>query len=206
MCSALACRLAGSILDVIAPRRCAGCGEPGSALCEACVDAIEATPQPALTGARAAFAYGSEVRRVLHHGKFRDCRAALRALAWMGAARLIPPAGAVVAAVPLARRRATERGYNQADVVAGALAGFHRLPRAQLLTRVRDTPPQSTLDRSARRENVAGAFAASQGAAGRTVWLVDDVLTTGATTDAAKRALEEGGAARVEIAVLASVL
>jgi predicted amidophosphoribosyltransferase len=193
MCSALACRLAGSILDVIAPRRCAGCGEPGSALCEACVDAIEATPQPALTGARAAFAYGSEVRRVLHHGKFRDCRAALRSLAWMGAARL-------------ARARAAERGYNQADVVAGALAGFHRLPRAQLLTRVRDTPPQSTLDRSARRENVAGAFAASQGAAGRTVWLVDDVLTTGATTDAAKRALEEGGAARVEIAVLASVL
>jgi predicted amidophosphoribosyltransferase len=124
----------------------------------------------------------------------------------MGAARLTPPPGAAVVAVPLAGRRAAERGYNQAEVVAAAMADFHRLRCARLLARVRDTPPQSTLDGPARRANVAGAFAASAQARGATVWLVDDVLTTGATTAAAREALLVGGAARVDVAVLAAVL
>ena len=175
-------------------------------LCEDCVQAIEATPPPVIAGARVAFAYQAEVRRVLHHGKFRDCRSALRALAWMGAARLEPPPAAVVTAVPLSGRRAGERGYNQAQVVAQGLADFHRVRIASLLARIRDTPPQSLLDSPARQSNVAGAFAASAHAAGATVWLVDDVLTTGATAAAARQALLDAGAARVEIAVLAAVL
>ena len=174
-------------------------------LCEECVRAIEAQPVPLLGGARAAFVYETEVRRILHHGKFRDCRAALRAFAWLGAERLEPPRDAVVTAVPLARRRATQRGYNQAWVVAQAFADFHRLPLVELLERTRHTPAQSTLDRSAREANVAGAFVASPSAAGLTVWLVDDVRTTGATTAAAKLALTSAGAASVEIAVLAAV-
>jgi predicted amidophosphoribosyltransferase len=185
-----------SLLEVLAPSRCAGCERSGRVLCEDCVQAIEATPPPVIAGARAAFAYQAEVRRVLHHGKFRDCRSALRALAWMGAARLEPPPAAVVTAVPLSGRRAGERGYNQAQVVARGLADFHRVRIAGLLARIRDTPPQSLLDSPARQSNVAGAF----------VGLVDDVLTTGATAAAARQALLDAGAARVEIAVLAAVL
>lgn len=179
-------------------------------MCEGCVDAIEATPVPLVSGVRAAFVYETEVRRILHHGKFRDCRAALRALAWLGAPRLQPPADALVTPVPLAARRAHQRGYNQARVVAQALAEFHRLQLHDLLERTRDTPAQSTLDRSARRENVTKAFAVVSGAramvAGATVWLVDDVVTTGSTTAAARDVLVEAGAARVEIAVLAAVV
>jgi predicted amidophosphoribosyltransferase len=159
-----------------------------------------------LPGARAAFAYEDEVRQVLHHGKFRDGRAALRALAWLGAARLSPPQNAVVVAVPLAGRRLAERGYNQAGVVAAAFAGFHRLPVADLLARTRETPPQSTLDRPARQASVAGAFTATSDATATRVWLIDDVLTTGATSNAATGALLQAGAASVEIAVLAAVL
>ena len=175
-------------------------------LCETCVEAIDATPTPLISGARAAFPFSSEVRRVLHCGKFRDCRSALRTLAWMGAARLQAPPGSLVTAVPLSRRRAAERGYNQAQVVAQALADFHRLRDAALLTRSRHTQPQSALDRSARRANVAGAFTASSASLGATVWLVDDVLTTGATVAAARQALLGAGAARVEVAALAAVL
>lgn len=199
-------RIRGGVLDAIAPARCAGCARPGGVLCEECVARIEATPRPLLADACAAFEYRDEVRGVLHRGKFRDCRAALRALGWMGAARLEPPPGAVVAPMPLARRRAAERGYNQAEVVARAFAGFHRLPVAGLLARTRETPPQSTLDRLARQANVAGAFAATGAATGAVVWLVDDVRTTGATTGAARAALLAAGAARVEVAVLAAVL
>jgi ComF family protein len=199
-------RVRAAVLDAVAPVRCAACGDSGRALCEACTAAIEAAPRPLTAGVRAAFEYGDEVRGVLHHGKFRDCRAALRALSWLGAARLEAPRDPVVAPVPLARRRAVERGYNQAAVVARAFAEFHRLPLHPLLTRTRDTPPQSTLDRSARQRNIAGAFAADAAARGATVWLIDDVLTTGATTAAARDALLAAGAARVEIAVLAVVL
>jgi predicted amidophosphoribosyltransferase len=202
----LAGRLRGAVLDALAPARCAGCGDSGEVLCEACAAALEAAPPPLLPGARAAFVYDTEVRRILHHGKFRDCRAALRALAWLGAPRLAPPASAVAVPVPLASRRLVERGYNQAGVVAAGFADFHRLPIADLLARTRDTPAQSTLDRSTRQANVAGAFAASGDAAGATIWLVDDVLTTGATTQAARLALLDAGAARVEVAVLAAVL
>jgi ComF family protein len=194
------------VLDSLAPARCAGCGEAGDVLCEACAAALEAIPQPLIVGARAAFAYDAEVRRILHHGKFRDCRAALRALAWVAAARLTPPPGATVVPVPLGRRRLSERGYNQAGVVARAFADFHRLPIAEVLTRTRDTPALSTLDRAARQEGVAGAFSAGADATGLRVWLVDDVLTTGATSSAAKRALLDAGAARVDVAVLAAVL
>jgi ComF family protein len=204
---AAARRLVAAAIEGIAPTRCAGCGEAGSPLCEDCVGAIEATPAPLLGGARAAFEYADEVRTVLHHGKFRDCRRALRALSWLGAARLEPPgSGGVVVPIPLGRRRATERGYNQAGVVAAALADFHRLPLAPLLERSRDTEPQSLLDRAARQANVDGAFTASAASAGTTVWLIDDVLTTGATCRSARRVLLEAGAARVEIAVLAAVL
>ena len=196
-----------AILDALAPARCASCRDSGQALCEACAVAIEASPTPLVAGVRAAFVYDTEVRQVLHHGKFRDCRAALRALAWLAAPRLSPPAAAAaVVPVPLSERRLAERGYNQAAVVAGALAGVHRLPVADLLARTRDTPPQSTLARSERLASVAGAFEAMPAARGATLWLVDDVLTTGATTQAAKRALLDAGAAHVEVAVLAAVL
>jgi predicted amidophosphoribosyltransferase len=202
----LASRLLSLALDAVAPVRCAACGDAGHVLCEGCVAAIEATPAPLLAGVRAAFAYETEVRHVIHHGKFRDCRSALRALAWIGAPRLRPPPGSVVVAVPLATRRRAQRGYNQASVVAAAFAGFHRLPTAELLERRRDTPPQTTLDRAARLGSVAGAFAPTPRARGARVWLIDDVLTTGATTEAARQALADGGAARVEVAVLAAVV
>jgi ComF family protein len=199
-------RLRDVALDGLAPLHCAGCGESGRALCEECVRAIESQPVPLLGGARAAFLYETEVRRILHRGKFRDCRAALRTLAWMGATRFQAPDGAVVTPVPLSRRRAAERGYNQAQVVARAVAEFHRLPLSPLLERSRDTAPQSSLDRAARQANVDGAFSALPATRGATVWLIDDVLTTGATSRAAREVLLAAGAARVEIAVLAAVL
>jgi predicted amidophosphoribosyltransferase len=200
-------RVRAAVLDALAPARCAACGESGDVLCEACAEAVEASPPPLLAGVRAAFVYDGEVRQILHHGKFRDCRSALRALTWMAAPRLRPPAGAAtVVPVALARRRLAERGYNQAAIVAAALAEFHRLPVAHLLTRTRDTPPQSTLDRAARQASVLGAFRAGTDARAASVWLIDDVLTTGATTQAARRALLDAGAADVEIAVLAAVV
>jgi len=105
--------------------------------------------------------------------------------------------------VPLHRRKQRLRGYNQAERFAGGvLAGRGidtALLRTDLLTRVRHTKTQTRLDRDERRENLAGAFAVSGEAAGRLagarVVLVDDIFTTGATTEACAKALIEAGCA-----------
>ena len=105
-----------------------------------------------------------------------------------------------VVAVPLGKQRQKARGYNQAALLAFPLALGLGVPWARhALARVRETRSQVGLDIAARRRNVARAFQAMDAAAvrGKTVLLVDDVMTTGATLDASARALLHGGAAQV---------
>jgi len=118
--------------------------------------------------------------------------------------RLTPPDGVV--AVPLGARRRRQRGYNQSEVIARVLADAWRVPLLSGLHRVRDTAPQSARAEDERRSNVAGAFA-WQGMAveAARLWLVDDVLTTGATAEAGVSALDAAGASRVDVVVVAMV-
>ncbi len=107
--------------------------------------------------------------------------------------------------VPLHWRRRWRRGYNQSEALAHGLATRLRLPlRPSWLHRIRATPIQPSQTLAGRRENVRGAFAATKVlVAGKTVLLVDDVMTTGATASEAARALRAAGVGRVVAAVLA---
>lgn len=112
----------------------------------------------------------------------------------------------VVVPVPLHWRRRWRRGYNQSEALARALAERLGLPcRSGWLRRIRATPLQTQQTPSDRRQNVRGAFRAAAVSAlrGKTVLLVDDVLTTGSTCSEAARALRAAGARRVVVAVLA---
>ena len=113
-----------------------------------------------------------------------------------------------VVAVPLARERLRERGYNQSWELARRLARALALPaRADALFRVRDTGHQLGLHRTERARNLQGAFVVSPRHAGwvrgARIALVDDVLTTGATARAATRTLRAAGARDVQVWVVA---
>jgi len=111
----------------------------------------------------------------------------------------------VVIPVPLHWWRRLSRGYNQSAALARSLAAALGLPcRPRWLRRVRATAKQTLQTPAARWDNVRGVFAARPHPElrGRTVLLVDDVLTTGGTASEAARALRAAGAARVVVAVL----
>jgi predicted amidophosphoribosyltransferase len=105
--------------------------------------------------------------------------------------------------IPLGPRRLRDRGYNQSERIARALAACTGLElRTDGLSRLRDTRTQTALTPEGRQANVAGAFRPS-GVAGARCVLVDDVFTTGATLAEAGAALAAGGAARIEAVTFA---
>lgn len=203
-----------SRIGFIADPVCACCGRPfdydlgSGTLCGACVRV-----PPAYARARSVFRYDDASRPLLLGFKHADRTEAAPALgAWLRRAGSILLAEAdLVAPVPLHRWRLLRRRYNQAALLAGALVRGTAVPAVMdLLERRRATPSQGGLSRAQRRRNVQGAFAVRDRhrdrARGRTVLLVDDVLTTGATAEACTRVLLQAGAARVDVLTLARVV
>ena len=112
---------------------------------------------------------------------------------------------ALLVPVPLSPTRLRERGYNQSELIARALAGRWRIPTVHdALVRVRSTRSQTRLTPSDRARNVSGAFRAVDAARCRIarahIVLVDDVVTTAATLNACAVALLDGGARIVSYA------
>ncbi len=202
-----------SLLDVLLPPSCAGCGRYGSLLCEACLGSfrpaspagvafVQADPSvvvgESLTLAVAAFRYEGAVRRALARLKYGGAasiadplaRAALPAfeglLAVSGPAALVP--------VPVHVDRLRRRGYNQAALLAAGLARGARLPVADCLARPRATVRMHGLDRAGRLRNLRHAFDLRRGARPPPVAIVaDDILTTAATLEACACVLLEAG-------------
>jgi ComF family protein len=118
--------------------------------------------------------------------------------------RLVLEEADLVAPVPLHPRRLRKRGFSQAEALARSAVPRHRRRaiETRVLRRLRDTPEQAGLGRKERRANVQGAFAA-RSVVGRRVLLVDDVVTTCSTAEAAAEALLDAGAASVEVLALA---
>lgn len=131
--------------------------------------------------------------------------AVTRALLHDALARMPAPRPDAIVPVPLHPARIRARGFSPAAVLALHASRALRVPLLpRLLERIRDTPSQTGLDRPARRRNVAGCFALAVGArVPPSLWLVDDVVTTGATLGEAARVLRGAGALAVAAACLA---
>ena len=179
---------------------------PGAAVCGAC---LKRRPKFATT--LAACAYAFPLDRLVQALKYQHRLALAEPLgdALAAAALRAPPSYArpdALVAVPLGAARQRERGFNQAVEIARVVARRTGLPITTGLVRTGDAPAQATLPWAQRRRNVRGAFACRGAFAGRHVALVDDVMTTGATLEAAAAALLHAGAARVDAWVVARTL
>ena len=169
---------------------------------------------PVYTRARAVARFeDGPARELVHRLKFHDRMELAEPMgAWMARAGedILPEADFLVP-VPLHRARLMWRQFNQAQALAVAIGrACGKKVEPLLLHRVKRTAPQIGLTRAQRAENVQGAFAVPEEAKpmveGRHIVLVDDVLTTGATINAAARALLRGGAERVDVLVFARVV
>jgi ComF family protein len=176
--------------------------------CGACRD-----DKPAFDGARSFGLYAGHLRRVVLRLKYAgDERLGVR----LGELLLFPWntlnevgkfALPTIVPVPLHPSRRRERGFNQSELLAAGLlralekASGRAVPTLATASfrRRRATPPQTGLSVSARRENLRGAFEVvkPEEVRGRTIVLIDDVMTTGSTLSACARALKHAGATRV---------
>lgn len=187
-------------LPLLAGETCHLCATPLAAPAPACGACLK-TP-PAFDATFAALRYAFPVDRLIQALKFAhrlaiaDFFAACMRTAMTSAA--LPLAGAVIIPVPLSRQRLRERGFNQALEIARPLARHLGLPLdTTSLVRVRDTLPQSRLSWRTRKGNVRHAFECRGDLTGKTAIVVDDVMTSGTTLDAAAHVLKEHGATRV---------
>ncbi len=166
--------------------------------------------RPRWSRGRAALLYDTGCKRLIlsfKHGDRSDLAPTLAGWMANAGADVVREAEAIIP-VPLHRWRLFARRYNQAALLAHALARLGNRPCwPDALIRTRATPQQGAFGWRGRRRNVAGAFQARPGLPieGRRVLLVDDVMTTGATLSACALALYDEGAAAVDVLVLARV-
>lgn len=188
---------------------CSICGLPleatGAEVCAACL-----TRPPRLDRIRAAVAYDDISRSIALRLKYgRKVGLARTMSRYMRPLIGEVPSQALLVPVPLHRSRLWHRGFNQSVLVARELSRRTGVPVAvDALKRVRATPPLKGLNMRQRRRTVAGAFRPGDKVdlRGRTVILVDDVMTTGSTANACARILKRAGAERVDLVSWARVI
>lgn len=199
-------------LDLLGPPCCAQCALPfdypqgQDAQCGACLSA-----PPAYDRLRAAVAYGELARTVALKLKYGRKPGVADTMAGFMLRHVDGDGSPLLCPVPLHRWRIWRRGYNQSALIAAALARRRPLEVvSDLLERVKRTPPLRGMNPAQRAPAVRGAFRIHprrvSAVKGRTILLIDDVFTSGATASACARILKRAGAARVEVLCWARVL
>lgn len=203
------------LFDFLLPESCLGCGKNGVMLCETCLRSI---PPPAHSESRdviSLFDYRNKViRKALWALKYRGGRRMGKILGGLMYAKITKIVEnermendfekVILIPIPLSKKRSRERGFNQSEILAEELSYRDQrrnfIIETSVLYRARDTGSQALIkDRETRINNVKGCFAINNKnkILGKNIILIDDITTTGATLEEARKALVDNGARRV---------
>ena len=208
----LVCQACRTRLREVPPPRCGRCGFPLGSKADHGDRCAECSRwDEALSGARSAVVLRPPANRIVHGLKYGVWSELARFMGDRMVRWAIPPdlhsGRYVVVPIPTTKRRMRARGYNQARLLASALSGAVHNPLVDALERSGNSSTQVGLHPTQRRANVTGVFSvradASARVSGVRVLLVDDVLTTGSTAQAAALPLVRAGASQVFLSTFA---
>lgn len=203
------------VLQIVAPHPCSGCGKLGTVLCNDCKYDIIHEPfmgcvlcgKPEMAGICAihhspidkSFTVSTRedaLEDAINRLKFGNTKAAARCLAELLGEHLpILPAHIEIVPIPTARSHIRKRGYDQVDLIARHLSNLRKLSVSRLLVR-HGSATQHTANRDERHAQIRGAYSlvSTHRLDGRLLLLLDDVVTTGSTLQAAASVLSNAGA------------
>lgn len=217
---------AHTVLDILFPKECIGCGAEDAYLCSLCAGRLPLFTEGRCPACKHFSAHGevhpscrksSTLDGVLAGAPYSEglVRKSIATLKYQSISELAAPLAELMAKkvrehpffleenwilvpVPLHRRRLAERGFNQAELFCGHLARLLGFLEAPVLRRTSQRPPQATLGQEDRRVNIKNIFQADAALARhKKIFLVDDVYTTGATMNECARVLKDAGAREV---------
>ena len=205
------------ILDILFPKKCILCRnilkDNETDLCHSCrINAPEFSSAknniPFVAGWTTVWYYRDNVKNSIHRYKFRNARGYAAAYGRFLALRIqqMQVDFDYITWVPVSFRRKFQRGYDQVELLAKAVSKELNTPLCPTLKKARHTRTQSGIkDASQRKANVLGAYRILPGCeiAGKTILLLDDVITTGATASECAKTLQTAGAEKVYCAAIA---
>lgn len=205
------------LLDLLFPKFCCGCGKMDTYLCGKCFNEIDLINMPLqlefeqqyISNIQAVAYYEHVMRAAIHAFKYEYVQGLGQALAHYIYYTTQLPKADVITAVPIHKDREAERGFNQAALLAEQLSQLTNSTYCNTLMRTQFTTSQASItDRQQRLKNIKNHFCIANAVAteqvkDRTVLIIDDVCTTGATLNECARVLLETGAKSVEGLVLA---
>jgi len=220
-----------NLLDLVFPKRCVGCMSEGFYICPQCKEKIvliksafcpacnrltpngqycaTCRPKYSITGIIIACHYGEPIKGAIKLLKYEKAFAVSDELLELFIKRLkdhLPQGNKVVTFIPLHPSRQAERGYNQAQILAEKISKALNISCFEFLKKIKATKPQIKLKRKYRLENLKGVFELTGNPSeikNKTILLVDDVSTTGATLNEAGKTLRVAGAKNIWGIVLA---
>lgn len=211
-------------LDVLFPKFCLGCGKEGKYICERCdvfisecepIEFTETRVSGELDGLISVWEYEGLIKKAIHQIKYQGITDIIKEL--MNIIEVVevgsdPDLTPIITYVPMYKKREKKRGFNQAKIIARELAKKTGFPAVCLLKKIKDTKPQMELKQKERLENIKGCFKPAEArprqncrgrASVKSVILVDDVYTTGATMRECAKVLKKSGMEKVIGFVLA---
>lgn len=195
-----------ALLDFTVPLICAVCGKQavGGLTHPTCKGRYD------IDGVFASLVYRSVAKKLIYQFKFqpylKDLQHVMGELFYEGIIQReeffnVPKERVLLSPIPLSRQRERKRGYNQAMILAGGLGRRLNLPVKSFIIRIKQASSQVGKTQQERWENVKGAFAVEESdkqlLKGKTIFLIDDVVTSGATMNEAAKMLKRAGAKRV---------